>query len=796
MESYLCSTLRKADACYKRVFVRKAPNLSIYNLRMKIMNLKEARTVFFATLSLLLLTTSCSKKEDTLSLPTDENPAGDTDIPTSFNWATSKTVTVRVAVPDAYEGQYYYKYELFDQEPHLAGAVLLDAGLAKKGQDLEAVLTVPSSLSRVFVQKTSPTGERSYAIVELNNSGGVQAAKSTSLAKAAVLSSQGVVRAAVSTPVATTPPAVPTIPGDALAVSGRSDVTTLPAARAYVIQAGSTFAGSIPALSSAGVVVYVQGKWHHSKTIALGKDSKIIVLPKGELNVESIDLNGGTSTVENHGDILLNSLTINANNSFRSTGTLKVIGAVTMLGKAEFVNYQKDVKVKIGSLTMQGSDAVVTNNGEIEILVGTFHDGTLNANCYTTVGRMTANQATINIWSDALLDVTNLQAEGSTFNLYTRAVLDVTKQGHFKASATGAAVVVNTIGTDAYNKSFVRIKYVSVDPSANIHLNYNGHLIVVTDEHPRRSENRFTTSGTTDVEIFWDRYNHPPYVAATSCNAGGAGTTKPTTPPVDQTLEKVSLGAHTFLFEDNWPKVGDCDLNDLVLGVDVVKYTNKANKVEKVVLKNTIYAVGAARRLAVAIQLDNALASAVKSVTYSNRNVVGKVFPLADAGVEADQTKAVVAVLDDVHRAFGLGDNTGFIFTHNGAYPVLETEITLEFATPLASFSFADLNPFIVSTLSSAPGKRHEVHLIGRQATDKIDTKVIADNSAAKGGILDANDPFKSIDGWPFAIAVPMAPFQYQKTEGQHISKAYPQFMDWVTSNGTTNQEWYKYPKN
>lgn len=368
---------------------------------MKLMLFKRVNYLLLITSGLLLMNASCSKTTQELIEAGGENPDLVTIVDANFDWSTAKTIDIRVPVDDQYEGQYLYKLEIFDREPHLEGATLLGAGLANKGQDLVTKIRIPSNLTHVFVQKTTPTKEVSYSILAVNNTGlsnGNKLAASTS--KVAAVNLKGIKLLASTTPISSTAPANPSVPNDALEINGGTDITTVPASKSYVIRKGESFAGNIAALDAVGregIVVYVEGKWHHTKSIEVGKSSKIIILKGGELNVEAINLNDGTASLENHGDLLLKALKINANNSFKNVGTLKIFNDVAMVGKAEFVNYQKAYKVKIGSLSMRDADCVMTNNGEIEILEGTFNNGTLNANCYTTVGKMVSNKATVNI---------------------------------------------------------------------------------------------------------------------------------------------------------------------------------------------------------------------------------------------------------------------------------------------------------------------------------------------------------------------------------------------------------------
>lgn len=763
---------------------------------MKLSFLKNAIILPCVSVVLLFAITSCSKK-DGLSSPEEGEPT--IDIPSefsvspNFNWATSKTIDVNLSVDDQYDGQYFYKLEVFDREPHLEGATLLAAGMAKKGQNFETKITIPTALSQIFVQKTTPRGEVSYSILEVGISSVITGSKVASVSKVAAVNITGLTRLASSTPFDNKPtePEVPTTA--VIYVSGSTNYTNPTAGQVYVVKKGSKFSGSLPLNAGVdGIKVYVLGTWHHANSIEMGGSSKIVVFSNGgALDVASVNMLSGTASLENYGDVLLKSLTLNKTNSFVNVGTLKIIGAVSMVGAANFVNYQKDLKVKVGSMTFNDPSAIATNNGEIEILEGNFTDGTLNANCYTTVGKMTTNRATVNIWSQAKLDVTSLDAKGGVYNINAGSELDVTKTALFAVDNSNRKVEIKGLGT-ASAKSYARMKVVSVGSAELVHLAYSGPLQVVTDAHPKRSDNKFTTDGSMSVEILWDMYNHPPYVPSTSCNNGGVGT-QPNTPPADQTVTGHKIGSYTYMFEDNWPITADYDLNDCVMSIDVYLEKNQANKIKRVVLTNKIHALGAARGMGVAVQLDNINASQVKSVTYSNANQLGKTFKLLPGvGIEEGQSKAVIAVTDSAHKEFGLSSPSIYL---KDVAPV-ELFATIEFNEPISSFTLEDLNPFIVSFKGSiTSGKRHEVHIVGRKGTDKLDAKVVSDAVTA-GQIQSAVDLFKASGGWPFGISVPVSPFKYQKTESQRIDNLYPKFASWATSNGTTNQDWYLFPKN
>jgi len=123
-------------------------------------------------------------------------------------------------------------------------------------------------------------------------------------------------------------------------------------------------------------------------------------------------------------------------------------------------------------------------------------------------------------------------------------------------------------------------------------------------DHPAENINpwnkRWTQSGVT-----WaGEGGSSLIIAATECNDGGNNNVDPVTPtnPVFPIIyEGASL---TYLFEDNWPYLGDYDMNDLVLDVKPIYSTNASNKVTQLQLEVTLRASGATKRMAVGIQVD------------------------------------------------------------------------------------------------------------------------------------------------------------------------------------------------
>ncbi len=782
---------------------------------MKIEFFKKISLFAVMSASVAFLSVSCSKVDDLYksSGPEGEGLLSDVDVSASFDWSTSKVLDVRLAVDDKFNGQYLYKLEIFDREPESLGATLLGAGSAKQGQDFLTKIAVPAGLAYIYVQETTPTGEKSYSMIEVaGKQSVVRSGKSAAVSKVA-----GVAKFANNKSYSrSSNVVVPQVPTNAVEIEGKKMISYADVSvnKNYVIRKGKFFNGDI-ALNAGvqGITVYVEGTWNHPEsTLTLGAGNTIIVLPEAVFNVQNFLLpstairfaNYGTSkfnsfsassqsNISNHGELTIaNAFDIPSQSIVENTGVLKAKdmkinsegqfvnkGEVTLTGMLDmpsgsiFTN-----KSKANIVNFQGnSSAVITNNGELRIEDAKITNTTWFVNCRTFIDNMNLNGAVFNIATGGRLDVEEFKSGGSTFNLANGAILDVTDKAEFTSNSS----TVSALGDVAV----ARFAKVNLDGWNSVV--YKGNLTVATNNHPTNGQ--YETKYTAEQFVKIVKYKEITVtIIGTECNGGGFNY-KPTNPPIDQKPEAIELGTFSYAFEDNWPSKGDYDMNDLVVNIQIVKYQDKDNKVEKVVLKNKIRAVGASKRLAAAVQLDNVLAGAVKSVTYSKADLVNTVLPLGSNGVEQGQSKAIVTIVDDAHKAFGRTDNS-FIYTHNGTTPPLETEITIVFNTPLDNFTYNDLNVFIINFAQMAGG-RHEVHMVGYSPTDKVNAEVI--RREQKDGMLSVSDPFKTKRNYPFALRFPVE-FQYP-LEGQSIKKAYPLFTDWVKSAGQSNQFWYNRTK-
>lgn len=801
--------------------------LYLYHINKIMSNL--LRLVLFPFVGLALLVSSCIKKDDLYTGTGKEESTlfeGDVVLPSGFNWESSKAVDVRIPVDDKYNGKYFYRVELYDADPKSATANLLGAGVAKSGQDYVDKVMVPTALEYVYLKKTSPVGIAAISMIEVANVNSVdltnvvgsgtsnKAISSVSDAKVASGTSDSVVQMA-----STTSSSSITVPADAIELVGNntygwSDVNNH---KSFVVKAGQTFTGSV-ALNSGigGIKVYVEGTWEHSSIMigaANNVGNAVYVLPGGKVKVNDLsqsqqgffenygtmevanNLSGNNPvTFKNFGNLTVNnSLTIPSGGAFYNAGTIHVKdltpnssttltneGILTITGKLSVPSegsFLNNGTASVATLTADNSSGFIKNEGSLTVQTGTITNATVEAACHTTFETLTTNGANFYVSGGALLKVGNLDAGGTKFNLASSSILDVTTLAKFNSNTS-------TIQGTGSSEAVARLKKVESHQASNGGIIYSGNLeIACSDYTPNGQYNIYYTLTAPAYIVDYDKSTVK--IASTECNAGGNNDAGAGINPGDQTIPKVSLGTYSYAFEDNWPSFGDYDMNDFVVDIDITKFQSTDNKVTKMELKAKLRSVGATNRLAAAIQLDGVLAGNVKGVTYSNQHIIGENFVLESNGVETAQTYAVVPICDDAHQAFGKSEPV-FISTKDGSNSPVEVLITIEFNTSLASFTYDGLNVFIVTGGYKNIG-RTEVHLPNYAATDKINTSLVS--AEISTGQLSAGDPFKSSNGSPWAICVPVS-FDYPN-EWKKITGIYPKFSDWAISGGQLYKDWY-----
>ncbi|KKX51658.1 LruC domain-containing protein, partial [Sphingobacterium sp. IITKGP-BTPF85] len=531
------------------------------------------------------------------------------------------------------------------------------------------------------------------------------------------------------------------------------------------------FTGKIDANNgTSNVKIYVQGTWKNpSYELNLGDNNNLTITQTGSLNLINVTQNT-TGGFVNYGTASLSKMETRNNALYVNYGILDADKADITNGS--FTNYGVATIQNLSSTT---NGTVIRNEGTLTVKNAVLTNAILEAVCHTAIESLTTNGAKISVSSGSLLSLDKLDAGGTAFTLAGSAILDVKSLAKFNSQAS-------TMTGPSSGQAVARLKKVDVN-NQHMAITYSGNLEIASSDHTANGQwNTYYVINSPAKLVAYDKSTV--VIAGTSCNAGGNNATGGN--PNDQTITEVNLGTYSYAFEDNWPSFGDYDMNDFVTDVNIVKFQNSANKVTKVKLTAKLRSVGATRRLAAAIQLDDVLATNVKSVSYSKESFIGQNIPLASNKVESGQKYAVLPICDDAHKAFGISD-IQFISTQNGNFQPVDVVIVAEFNTALDNFTYANLNSFII-TNGYKLNSRNEVHMIGYKGTDKLNTSLV-EYQTDKVHQLSVGDPFRSHDGYPWALCVPVS-FKYP-SEGKNIVGVYAKFKDWALSGGIQNKDWY-----
>lgn len=253
-------------------------------------------------------------------------------------------------------------------------------------------------------------------------------------------------------------------------------------------------------------------------------------------------------------------------------------------------------------------------------------------------------------------------------------------------------------------------------------------------------------------------------------------------------------GWSTVAFEDNWPFVGDNDMNDLVVRMRTEVHKNSSG-VTQVNIDGYIVAAGALYKNGFGIRLPGVPSSAVDTDNLE--------FEISTTGsdespLEANRREAIFIIAENVFQHVTPGPSCDFYrsefecgadleFKFSLTVPFIEPQ-TVELSGLFDPFLFATPGEFHGAHFIEPPGRSYEVHLKNQSPTEAFDRSLFA------GVGQDASNPdqglyFLTDSGMPWALEVGndwRHPYEYVE-----ISAAYPDFPAFATSGGTENQDWY-----
>ena len=714
-------------------------------------------------------------------------------IPEGFNWSTMRTVDLNVEVDDQYNGKYLYTVELYGTHPFFdEKAAMLGKGVAKKGNNFVFSPTVPTDLETIFVKQVDPTGREKVTATSIGGTTSIAASFTTG--KSSFRSSSVDTNSSIASEVPYAPSfrSVPAnvqinyaTPADAIEINEQTlSSYTLQTNRSYVIR--GEYTGAITFPGGGKVELFIEGVWNNtSSEITLQKDTKMIVQNGGVFN-STVDLviNGhkfmviavaptGSFNENREADITLN---LTDDGQIVNSGILNAF-RIQLPSKGVLYNA---AEMELEEFEINSTNNI-TNDKSLTITDANFTNGEITNNCHLEIGQLYTNGTRIFVSEGSILIVdTYTNAMGTTINMDSHSIFEITNSITFGSWA-------NTIKGVGGNTALLRME----------EIHFNGWKSVKFEGNLQLENSTYTsTQGTNgyvlDAPAHWVQKGATTVsIGSTECNGGGNNVLEPETPPSNPVFPIIWNGSDvTYMFEDNWPLLGDYDMNDVVFNVKPTYHLNASDKVESLDFDVTLRAVGGIKRLAAGLQIDGMIRNSVSAVTRSNASGIDNSVFVTSNGLETGQSYVVIPLFDDVHQALGIPAGTmvnTVVGGSGGTVSPLTVSFSIVFNAPVdkASVSIDKLNPFIVN--GGYQNKRHEVHMPGFTPTDKADIR--------RFGAGDDNSNhtyYTSYGNLIWGLAIP-GNVRYPK-EWTSIRNAYEQLEGWATSSGANNKGWYSNP--
>jgi len=258
----------------------------------------------------------------------------------------------------------------------------------------------------------------------------------------------------------------------------------------------------------------------------------------------------------------------------------------------------------------------------------------------------------------------------------------------------------------------------------------------------------------------------------------------------------------TLAYEDKWPESEDYDMNDVVLHYRTTEVI-KNNMIVRIDIAGELQALGGYHHSGFAVQLENIAETNVNSQTlrlmhnnvkqqYSGVNG-GSTYPILESGnqhavviISQDLWQHVTSVCTHYRSEAGCQQSTAFNF-----------EISIPLITPIAMsnmpappydpFIFATPNLYHGEIFNDHPGRSLEIHLADHAPTSKFNPNYL-------GLADDTSDPaagryFRTSNNLPWALEI-TDPWHWP-SERKPLLRAYPNFQQFVESQGAEHTDWF-----
>ena len=419
----------------------------------------------------------------------------------------------------------------------------------------------------------------------------------------------------------------------------------------------------------------------------------------------------------------------------------------------DFVNYGT---LKLNSYNASTNGTTLINHGTIEV---ENIDGNNNTNikngCYLKAGKLQFGTLVMGNTSEAICK--ELTGNGNDNNIVMEAQSMLT--------CTGKANLFRTVTGPTQGTALLRIHEIdNTSGLAQSASKVSNNIICEITDQTYKGEAHYNWS-----PFAW-LVNKGLQQGATYCNPGKAEFILPADGDCvkegynsDEKPDDVEIryAVYSYAFEDNYPKAGDYDFNDIVLNVTLPA---AGNDVKELKYKIDLRAVGAVKQLGAGLRIRGIDKNNVEEISFGagaaqrTGSLNSGIFE--NASYEANGNELVIPLFGDAHYVYG----------YTGAQrPMLNTGNA---STPLTDIYTLEVNVKLKNQ------KRTEIHLTHF-------------NSATANGQLADNEVLEVIKAVnnTWALCVPDK-FAYP-TETTVITNAYSKFADWAHDQSSTT-DWYK----
>mgnify|MGYP000703520382 CR=1 FL=1 len=237
----------------------------------------------------------------------------------------------------------------------------------------------------------------------------------------------------------------------------------------------------------------------------------------------------------------------------------------------------------------------------------------------------------------------------------------------------------------------------------------------------------------------------------------------------------------TLAYEDNWPHMGDYDMNDLVVRERLQTTYNADGSISGFILDGFIDARGAAQHNGFALRL---MGMSPDIIAQGSVTIDGQSF---ERSPEQWQSEAVLVLWQDshVHTQTGESDSCSHFNTKKecATFDPVPFRLDIHFAYAPANLNHSELDFFIFKT----DYRGREIHFANYPPTDLFDASQFGryeDTSSPETGRY-----FKNSTNLPWALKV-NTNWCYPR-EYIDVVWAYPEYEQWVESSGGLAVDWF-----